>query len=264
MPELTTQQLYAELYDLRVPEWPGEINFYLDFLNNTPERAQGVLEIACGTGRVTIPMAKHGFQMTGMDISPELLKIARAKSGNSGSPTWVEVDMRTFNLKRKFGVIISPGHSFQFMNSPQEQVDCLNQIKQHLITGGWLILHLDHQDVNWLSDLVKTREPVYSVGKTMNHPITHKKYRYCNYWVYQPSTQTATSYGKWEELDFNEMVTSTFEMPPTKLHCAFRSEIEHLLFRCGFTIEALYGDFFRHPLEDTSENMIWVARLFSK
>jgi SAM-dependent methyltransferase len=261
MPELTAQQLYAELYDLRVSDWPGEIDFYLEFLKNTPESAQGVLEIACGTGRITLPLAKHGFQMTGMDISPELLKIAQIKSGNISNPVWVEADMRTFNFKRKFGVVISPGHSFQFMNSPQEQVGCLDQIKQHLISGGWLILHLDHQDVHWLSDLVKTKKPVYSVGKIVNHPITHKNYRYCNYWVYHPSTQTATSYGKWEELDENERVISTLEMPPARLHCAFHSEIEHLLVRCGFTVEALYGDFFRHPLGDKSENMIWVSRL---
>jgi hypothetical protein len=147
------------------------------------------------------------------------------------------------------------------MNTPQEQVDCLNQVKHHLVPGGWLILHLDHQDVHWLSDLLNTKVPENSIGKTLVHPVTHRNYRYINYWVYQPSTQTATSVGKWEELDLNGNVLTTLEMPPTSLHCAFRSEVEHLLVRCGFTVEALYGDFYRNPLEDASENMIWVARI---
>jgi SAM-dependent methyltransferase len=261
MSELTPQQLYAEFYDLRVPDWPGEIDFYLNFLRDTPESAKGVLEIACGTGRVTVPLSKAGFQVTGFDLSLELLDVARGKTKNQLNPDWVQADMRTFELKRKFGVVISPGHSFQFMNTPKEQVDCLNQVKHHLDPGGWLILHLDHQDVDWLSDLLNTKDPEYSIGKKFIHPVTHRNYRYSNYWVYQPSTQTATSVGKWEELDQNSTVIATLEMPPASLHCAFRSEVEHLLVRCGFTVDALYGDFFRNPLKDTSENMIWVARL---
>jgi ubiquinone/menaquinone biosynthesis C-methylase UbiE len=59
MPELTAQQLYAQLYDLRVQDWPGEFDFYRDFLVNHPENQQGVLEIACGTGRVTFHWLKQ-------------------------------------------------------------------------------------------------------------------------------------------------------------------------------------------------------------
>ena len=147
MPDLTAQQLYAQLYDLRVQDWPGELDFYRDFLAIHPESLQGVLEIACGTGRVTIPLAKAGYQMTGFDVSPELLEIARSKTIGEPNPTWIQADMRTFELDRKFGVVISPGHSFQFMNTAEEQVQCLEQIKRHLLPGGWLILHLDHQDV---------------------------------------------------------------------------------------------------------------------
>ena len=58
MPEPTAEQLYAQLYDLRVHDWPGELDFYRDFLANHPESQKGVLEIACGTGRVTIPTSK--------------------------------------------------------------------------------------------------------------------------------------------------------------------------------------------------------------
>jgi hypothetical protein len=49
-------------------------------------------------------------------------------------------------------------------------------------------------------------------------------------------------------------------MEPVRLHCAFRFEMEHLLPRLGFQIEAVYGDFFGSPLADDSGQMIWVAR----
>jgi SAM-dependent methyltransferase len=261
MPDLTARDLYAQLYDLRVSDWPGERDFYLDFLASNPESAHGILEIACGTGRVTLPLARAGYQLTGMDLSPELLEVARRKSTGLANPQWFNGDMRTFDLHRKFGVVISPGHSFQFMNTPEEQVQCLEQIKRHLIPGGWLILHLDHQDVRWLADLLEEKAPGFKLGPVIEHPGTQKSYRYGNYWTYEPSTQTATSHGKWEEINSDGSVSAAWHMEPSHLHCAFRSEIEHLLQRCGFTVASLYGDFFRHPLADNSENMIWVAKL---
>ena len=44
------------------------------------------------------------------------------------------------------------------------------------------------------------------------------------------------------------------------LHCVFRFEMEHLLARTGFEIQAVYGDFFKNALNDQSSEMIWVAR----
>jgi SAM-dependent methyltransferase len=260
MPTLTANDLYAQLYDARVQDWPGELDFYRDFLAHTPESSQGILEIACGTGRVTLPLSKAGYKMTGLDISTELLEVARKKSVGMADPVWIQADMRTFKLKRKFGVVISPGHSFQFMNTPDEQVQCLEQVKRHLIPGGWLILHLDHQDLHWLAELLDQKGTPYKPGAVSEHPETRKMFRYSNYWTYEPSTQSATSHGIWEELAGDGSVNETWSMEPARLHCAFRSEIEHLLLRCGFTVEALYGDFFRNPLADNSENMIWVAR----
>lgn len=201
MPKLTAQQLYAQLYDLRVHDWPGELDFYRDFLAQHNASQNGVLEIACGTGRVTVPLADAGFQVTGFDLSPELLEIARGKTKGQSNPTWFEANMRTFELDRKFGIVLSPGHSFQFMNTPEEQVQCLEQVKRHLIPGGWLILHLDHQDLRWLADLLEDKSLEFSRGPTLEHPHTHKKYRYCHYWQFQPATQTATVASKWEEVN---------------------------------------------------------------
>src|SRR5919112_1315636 len=56
-----------------------------------------VLEIACGTGRVAIPIARQGFAVTGLDVVPGMLEQARSKAG--GLPVrWIEADARTFDL----------------------------------------------------------------------------------------------------------------------------------------------------------------------
>jgi hypothetical protein len=55
-------------------------------------------------------------------------------------------------------------------------------------------------------------------------------------------------------------VLERWQSEPVRLHCVFRFEMEHLLGRTGFAVDALYGDFFRQPLCDDSSEMIWVAR----
>ena len=260
MSTLTAKELYAQLYDARVKDWPGELDFYRDFLSTKPESSQGILEIACGTGRVTLPLCNAGYRMTGLDISPELLDIARKKGAGMVDLKWFQADMRTFELNRKFGVVISPGHSFQFMLTSDDQVRCLEQVKRHIAPGGWFILHLDHQDVRWLAGLLDQKAGEFEPGSIIELPVSHERYQYQRFWSYEPATQTATVTAKWEMIGENNEVIETWLMDPMRLHCAFRTEIEHLLVRCGFTIQALYGDFYRNPLTDDVENMIWVAR----
>ena len=76
------------------------------------EASGSVLELACGTGRVTIPVAKLGFPVTGLDIVPGMLAQARSKS--AGLPVrWVEGDARTFDLREHFRLIFLTGNAFQ-------------------------------------------------------------------------------------------------------------------------------------------------------
>jgi ubiquinone/menaquinone biosynthesis C-methylase UbiE len=87
-------------YDLEDNSDTG-IAFYTALAQET---GSPVLEIACGTGRVSIPTARLGFTVTGLDIVPGMLEQARRKS--AGLPTrWVEGDGRTFDLGEQFRLI---------------------------------------------------------------------------------------------------------------------------------------------------------------
>jgi ubiquinone/menaquinone biosynthesis C-methylase UbiE len=260
MNELTPQQIYTQLYDQRVPDWEGELDFYRSLIHDSSLKANGVLEIACGTGRVAIQLAKEGIDITGMDLSAEMLDVAKTKSGGIPNLRWAQGDMRTFDLGKKFGIIISPGHSFQFMSTPEDQVQCLETLKRHLVDGGLLVLHLDHQDYGWLAELLAQTEPVHEKGRLTTHPQTGRRFRASSYWTFEPATQNATSHMSWEEVDDSENVIQILEMEPKRLHCIFRFEMEHLLHRVGFSVEAVYGDFFKHELTDSSGQMIWVAK----
>ncbi|MCP4140955.1 MAG: class I SAM-dependent methyltransferase [Chloroflexi bacterium] len=258
---ITAKKLYAELYDLRVSDWEGEIDFYRELIANSHLQTQGVLEIACGTGRVTMQLAEDGIEITGLDISPELLEIARAKSVGIPNVSWVLDDMKAFEIGKRFGYIFMPGHSFQFMNTPDEQVQCLEQIKRHLVIDGLLVIHIDHQDVGWLAGLPNNQEElVYQKGPILTHPATSQQYCQDYAWSFEPSTQTATVRTNWEQISENGTTAQVWEMEPAQLHCVYPFEIEHLLKRAGFSIEAVYGDFSKNKLMDDAEDMIWLAR----
>ena len=219
-----------------------------------------MLEIACGTGRVSQQLVSTGVKITGLDLSPELLNIARGKSAGIQNIHWISGDMRSFNLGQKFNLVIIPGHSFQFMLTPMDQVQCLNCIKKHLNPDGLLVIHLDHQDVNWLGNLPCQATDTYSEWRELKHPLTGHRIRTANEWTYKPATQTATVITVWEEIDPGGEVGQRWQREPMLLHCIFRFEMEHLLKRTGYAIEAVYGDFFKNALTDESEQMIWVAR----
>jgi ubiquinone/menaquinone biosynthesis C-methylase UbiE len=120
---------YAQTYDESVSDWPGEIDFYLRYAAVAASDELPVLELACGTGRVAIRLAKQGYQVTGLDISSPMLDVARSKSINNPNITGVEGDMRSFDLGRTFGLIIIPGHSFQNILTPSGQVSCIDSIR---------------------------------------------------------------------------------------------------------------------------------------
>ena len=84
--------LTAERYDqyygayATLPEW---------FLEELPLRGE-VLELACGTGRIAIPLAEHGIEVTGIDYSEPMLRLARSKAESKG----VKVDWNLADMRR--------------------------------------------------------------------------------------------------------------------------------------------------------------------
>jgi SAM-dependent methyltransferase len=249
-------EFYARTYDASVPDWPGELVFYRELA----AAARGaVLEIACGTGRVAARLAQEGVPVVGLDRSPEMLQVATEKTSGLGNARWVEGDMRSFELGDVFGLVIVPGHSFQHLNTSEDQLACLKCIARHLRADGLLVVHLDHQDFTWLGGLLGERGGRFEPAGEFRHPVTGRKIRAFRAWSYEPATQTAVSQAMWEELGDDGQVVERLRSDPVRLHCVFRFEMEHLLARAGFEIDAIYGDFARGPLLDASSEMIWVA-----
>lgn len=73
-------EFYDQTYDDSVPDWPGQIDFYRMLADRVKTISGLVLEIACGTGRVAIRLAKEGVNLVGLGLSPVMLEITKRKS----------------------------------------------------------------------------------------------------------------------------------------------------------------------------------------
>lgn len=260
---ISERQLYAETYDVWMSDWSGEIDFYRELVTKEVKSKEGsVLDVACGTGRIGLRLAKEGTFVVGLDRSPEMLVIARQKSVNVDCISWVEADMRSFKLDKIFDLVMIPSHSFQNLNNADDQVSCIECTWCHLKPGGLLLVHLDHMNteyVKWLSEISGDEKGVFEDDEPFNHPQTGLLIKTSSAWSYEPASQTATKQTTWKEIGVDGMEARQWEST-APLHVVCRFEIEHLLKRVGYEVEHVYGDFNRQELQDDSPHMIWLAR----
>jgi len=96
-----------------------------------------VLDLACGTGLVALPLAQAGHDVTGTDLAAPMLAHARAKARRAGLRVdWVEADLRTLALPTRFALAILTGNAFQAMLTRDDQRALLATVRRHLAPGG--------------------------------------------------------------------------------------------------------------------------------
>ncbi len=248
------------VYDASTIGPPGDVEFYLALAREAHAAGHPVLELACGTGRVTIPIASEGIQVVGLDVSPAMLERAREKSAGLSTLGWVEDDMRDFELPEGFGLALIPFRSFQHLLTVGDQLSCLACIWRHLVPGGRFALHVFNPDIvrmaNWLG---VRRGGAQRVGDEYRHPRTGHRARRWELPRYRPAEQGLDVSFLDEELDDEGAVLSRVYRD-LRLRYVFRYEMEHLFARTGFEIEALYGDFCGGAFDDESVEMVWLAR----
>lgn len=133
----------AKFYDLS-PDFPDDIPFYLDLI--PPEAA--VLELGCGTGRVTLPLTERGNFVHGIDLSPAMVARCLARLEEAGIPperVKIEVgDITRLNLGRTFDWIIAPYRVLQNLETDEQVGGLFAGIRAHLARGGCCILNVFH------------------------------------------------------------------------------------------------------------------------
>ncbi len=230
-----------------------------------------VLEIACGTGRVSIPIARLGLPVTGLDIVPGMLERARSKS--AGLPVrWVESDARAFDLDEQFRLIFLTGNAFQMFLTRADQEALLERVRAHLHDEG--LFAFETRNPRWRT-LARANgqavEPTHPHGEgqfayleTRDEAVAVQTYTDVDGHVVRVSSTQAydhvaqilhwTAYRRWREGSQEQTKITRIAVRFT-----FPQELEALLHYNGYNVMRRYGDWNMEPLTATSPSIISVC-----
>ena len=248
---------WADLYDAVHSNLTEDISLYVE----EARRSGGpVLELGCGTGRIAIPIAQAGMDITGLDSSEALLEVARRKAAelqpaDRDRLTLVNADMRNFSLERRFRAIIIPFNTFLSLLTVDEQVSTLKNVRAHLEPAGKLVFDVFVPDLDMLVD---AGDLPYHL-RDVTDPATGRRFVLYHQSRYDNFNQIIRTRLIIEELDYRGAVSQKVYRD-YRLRYAHRWEMQHLLTHCGFEVVSLYGDFDRSPSDESSTEMIWVCR----
>lgn len=261
MAEYYYDEPIARRYDLMVPAPPVEVDFYLELAREAQAQGLRTLEPTCGTGRVTVPLAKAGVRTVGLDISPAMLEVARERSAGLDIE-WHEGDMRSFELGEQFGLAIIPVGSFQLLLEVEDQLACLRCIHRHLAPGGRLAFEVENPNLVAFAEWLTTKRGSWLRRPQRDYVDPATGHQMLNWGTveHHPSEQRYIGTHMIEEVgDDGTVLRRTYGRPQT-VRYFHRYEMELLLEKAGFAIEALYGDVAKSPYRATSPDFIWVAR----
>lgn len=255
----TEYDSFANSYDLEYGQTKVDLGFYVDLARVADPP---VLELACGTGRVTIPIARAGVPITGVDSAAHMLARAQEKADSIGGlpVTLVEGDMRTFDLAEHFGLAIIPARSFLHLLTPEDHKAALHNIRRHLRKGGRLALNFFVPDVKMIAEhAYGSRRRALLYSHEFVDPMDEQRVVVWRSQQHDPYRQRIEVNFVYERLDDEGTVVSRQHKSYTLCYI-WCNEMQHLLELCGFEVEALYGGFDRTAFTAESSEMIWVAR----
>jgi SAM-dependent methyltransferase len=221
----------------------------VDFFIEESTRSGGpVLEIGCGTGRVLIPTARAGVEITGLDLSEHMLERCRSKLKAEDEDVrsrakLVHGDMRDFDVGTGFRLATIPFRPFQHLTTVEDQMACLGSIHRALGAGGRLILDLFNPSLQALT--------ADNLGVEVDEDLEFSL---------PDGSRVRRSFCIRERDHFNQLSRSELIYDVTRpdghehrfvhafpMRHLYRFEAEHLLARCGFEVEALFADYDRSP-----------------
>ncbi len=246
----------ARLYDGEYRLFTADVDLYLTRLATARVRGP-VLELACGSGRVAVPLAAAGYRVTGLDLSPVMLGRARRRRRSLPPETALRLrfsrqDMRDFHFPRRFGAALIPFSGLALLPEPSDRAACLMRLAHHLEPGALLIVDLPAPAATPAPGRRTTTSsfvlsPSYHlVTKTADETADPAR----------PVTRVRYSYQVRRFADDRLVEARVAEFDLARVA---RGEIEGMLYDAGFDVVDALGDYRGHPFGPRSPRLILQA-----
>lgn len=206
--------------------------------------AGSVLDLGCGTGRLTVTLADGAREVVGVDAAAAMLDIARSKPGGEAI-TWIEGDARTVRLDRKFDLVLLTGHAFQVFLTVVDQKAVLRTIAAHLNPQGRFIFDsrnpLAEEWREW------TREKSLQI-------LHHPQFGEVDAWhdvSYDVQTSNATYETHYATRDGNRTISAR-----SQIRFAPLDEPANSIAASGLTVDQWFGDWHGPPYMPASPEIV--------
>ena len=245
----------ADIYDFSYDDFTDDIDFY----ENLAQSVDGpLLELGVGSGRVALPLARTGYDVTGIDTSPSMLERGRQNLRDAGKIEGrlelLAGDMTSFDLGRRFAMVFVAANTFQHLLTTKDQLACLQRVKAHLEPGGIFAMSVrspasvSWDDSGWAPLLLHwTRTDPATGDEVMklvaDQPDPGRMVRRLTY-VYD---RVAKDGGVRRSVFVTELRHST------------QAELTLLLQQVGLRVTHVYGDYDLTPV-GIGDDLVFVAR----
>jgi len=245
--EYENERFDGRYYDLQTRDRLEDIAF---FKRQVKKYGEPVLELGCGTGRITIPIAEDGIRITGLDISEIMLSRAREKAAEKGTDIeWIKADWHNFKLNKKFNVILLPFNSISLIYDLKRIEAFFSCVKEHLSESGRFVIDFFNPRFDFL---VGDKTKNYHVADYPN-PDGKGVVTITQDSVYDASTQI-------NKIKRHYKIGEEEYTMDLDVRVYFPQELDSLLHYNGFEIEAKYGNYDEEPFASESQIQLIVCR----
>jgi len=241
---------FASIYDRLMQDVPyaGWMRYLARLFAKHNIKPEEILDIGCGTGNVTIPLAEMGYKLTGLDMSPEMLAVAEEKARSKGlKVNLLCQDMRAMDLADlSFDLVTSMTDSLNYISNASELQHVFRQAYNQLKDIGWFIFDLNSafkiKEVFGNNVFTLLDEDIAYIWENSYDEAGRTCYMDLTFFVRKADGR----YHRFSE-EHSETAYET-------------SEVCELLKQAGFTVHAVYGEDSLNEPTSTTERIYFVAQ----
>ena len=226
----------------------SDLQFYKRWLPKNKDAR--ILELCCGTGRLTLPIAKDGYNITGVDYTFSMLEQAKAKAADEGLDVeFIEADVRTLNLPEKYDLIFIPFNSIHHLYTNEDLFEVFNVVKTHLKKEGLFLLDCFNPNIQFIVESEKEQKSIAKYTTKDGREVLIKQAM-----RYESKTQI-------NRIEWHYFINGKFDsIQNLDMRLFFPQELDSYLLWNGFNIIHKFGGFDEEAFNDNSEKQIFVCQ----
>jgi SAM-dependent methyltransferase len=245
-----------DLYDLENADDPAfDLAFWESVVREL--RPRRMLELGCGTGRLTLPLARLVDEVVAVDSSAPFLERLRSRLSADDQVTVVEGLMQSPPVSGPFDLIIVPFNSLAYLTEAADRLACLRAVRSLLAPGGRFAFDLVAPRYDFLAEAVGAPSPLRVDADHAAAEAGVARFLRSYTDSYDPSSQTLRSTNRYEIFYADGRVEH--RVTDLDWHIYFPDELELLLAAAGFSVLERYGDYERSPWNAASRRYLWLA-----